>query len=141
MPARAASPVPLSPLAVRGRQVFEHYSCQTCHGAGGLHGTAAAPGLAGTASILSAATLENLLRQLPQRRPPADRHRQRKLMINHIGILVHAVSSRLAPRRTQDSWIADAHPLFRQYRAVAVLCVCVHSSSFVLADFVLLFSK
>jgi len=52
----------MSPLAVRGQQVFEHFSCQTCHGVGGLNGTAAAPGLAGTASILPAATLENLLR-------------------------------------------------------------------------------
>lgn len=38
-----------------------HNSCQTCHGVGGLNGTAAAPGLAGTASILPAATLKNLL--------------------------------------------------------------------------------
>jgi ubiquinol-cytochrome c reductase cytochrome b subunit len=53
---------PLSELAVKGSKVFEHYSCQTCHGAGGLNGTVAAPGLAGTASILPAATLENLLR-------------------------------------------------------------------------------
>jgi mono/diheme cytochrome c family protein len=62
LPAHAAPAVPMSPLAVRGQQVFQHFSCQTCHGAGGLHGTAAAPGLAGTASILPAATLENLLR-------------------------------------------------------------------------------
>ncbi|MCU1312589.1 MAG: Cytochrome b/b6 domain protein [Acidobacteriaceae bacterium] len=61
-PLHAAVPTPLSPLALRGGQVFEHYSCQTCHGAGGLNGTAAAPGLAGTASILPASTLENLLR-------------------------------------------------------------------------------
>jgi hypothetical protein len=32
-----------------------------CHGVGGVQGTVAAPGLAGTASILPAATLENLL--------------------------------------------------------------------------------
>jgi mono/diheme cytochrome c family protein len=37
-------------------------SCQTCHGVGGVQGTVAAPGLAGTASILPASTLENLLR-------------------------------------------------------------------------------
>ncbi|MDQ2835173.1 MAG: cytochrome b N-terminal domain-containing protein [Acidobacteriota bacterium] len=53
---------PPSPLAVHGGQVFQHFSCETCHGAGGLHGTAAAPGLAGTASMLPAATLNNLLR-------------------------------------------------------------------------------
>jgi mono/diheme cytochrome c family protein len=35
--------------------------CETCHGVGGLHGTVAAPGLAGTASILPASVLENLL--------------------------------------------------------------------------------
>ena len=53
---------PPSPLAIRGQQVFQHFSCETCHGAGGLRGTAAAPGLAGTASMLPAATLNNLLR-------------------------------------------------------------------------------
>ncbi|MDQ2833685.1 MAG: cytochrome b N-terminal domain-containing protein [Acidobacteriota bacterium] len=53
---------PPSPLAVHGGQVFQHFSCETCHGAGGLRGTAAAPGLAGTASMLPAATLHNLLR-------------------------------------------------------------------------------
>jgi hypothetical protein len=73
--------------------------------------------------------LENLLRQLPQRRPPAAGHRARKLTINHIGILVHALSSRLAPRRMQDAWIADAEPLVRQYRAVAVLSVAAFSGT------------
>ncbi len=52
----------LSPLALSGQKVFQHYSCETCHGVGGLNGTAAAPGLAGTASALSASALENLLR-------------------------------------------------------------------------------
>ena len=63
-PARQIAPAiaPPSPLAVHGGQVFQHFSCETCHGAGGLHGTAAAPGLAGTASMLPAATLNNLLR-------------------------------------------------------------------------------
>mgnify|MGYP001795294200 CR=1 FL=1 len=54
--------VALSPLDLQGQQVFQRYSCETCHGAGGLHGTAAAPGLAGTASLLSASALEHLLR-------------------------------------------------------------------------------
>ena len=58
----ATAVIPPSPLAIHGGQVFQHYSCETCHGAGGLHGTAAAPGLAGTASLLPAATLNNLLR-------------------------------------------------------------------------------
>ena len=61
-PAEVANPLPLSPLALRGKQVFQHNSCESCHGVGGLQGTVAAPGLAGTASILPASTLENLLR-------------------------------------------------------------------------------
>lgn len=59
---RATLVTPPSPLAIAGGKVFEHYSCQTCHGGGGLNGTAAAPGLAGTASGLPIATLHNLLR-------------------------------------------------------------------------------
>jgi ubiquinol-cytochrome c reductase cytochrome b subunit len=60
-----AAPVPappLSPLAQRGQQIFQRMSCASCHGVGGLHGTAAAPPLAGTASLLPAEVLENLLR-------------------------------------------------------------------------------
>ena len=60
-PSIAAVAVPLNPLAIRGQQVYVHNSCQTCHGVGGLSGTVAAPGLAGTASILPPATLKNLL--------------------------------------------------------------------------------
>jgi mono/diheme cytochrome c family protein len=52
----------LSPEALIGQKLFVHYSCESCHGIGGLHGTVAAPGLAGTASILPASVLENLLR-------------------------------------------------------------------------------
>jgi ubiquinol-cytochrome c reductase cytochrome c subunit len=54
--------VPLSAEAVRGRAVFQSHSCETCHGTEGLHGTVAAPGLAGFASILPAPVLEDLLR-------------------------------------------------------------------------------
>ncbi len=61
-PPVAAVIVPLSPLAIRGQTVFQHNSCETCHGSGGLHGTVAAPGLAGTASILPASVLVDLLR-------------------------------------------------------------------------------
>lgn len=58
----ASAPPPPSPLAIAGQRVFERYSCESCHGAGGLRGTVAAPGLAGTASMLPAATIEHLLR-------------------------------------------------------------------------------
>lgn len=57
-----AAPKPLSPLALRGQKIFQHTRCETCHGVGGLTGTAAAPALAGTASILPESVLENLLR-------------------------------------------------------------------------------
>ncbi len=58
---------PLSPEALRGKEIFQHNRCETCHGVGGMQGTVAAPGLAGTASILSAATLEDLLRHHSKR--------------------------------------------------------------------------
>lgn len=60
--AKTAAPVTLSPLALRGQKVFQNNRCETCHGVGGLQGTAAAPALAGTASILPASVLEDLLR-------------------------------------------------------------------------------
>ncbi len=53
---------PLSPDAVAGKRIFQRMTCESCHGVGGLHGTVAAPGLAGTASILPTSTLEALLR-------------------------------------------------------------------------------
>jgi ubiquinol-cytochrome c reductase cytochrome b subunit len=61
-PAQQAAGVPLSPLALRGQQLFQRNSCESCHGVGGLTGTVAAPPLAGTASILPASVLEDLLR-------------------------------------------------------------------------------
>jgi mono/diheme cytochrome c family protein len=61
-PAQQAAAVPLSPLALRGQKVFQRNSCESCHGVGGLTGTVAAPALAGTASILPASVLEDLLR-------------------------------------------------------------------------------
>jgi ubiquinol-cytochrome c reductase cytochrome b subunit len=61
-PAQRAAAVPLSPLALRGQKVFQRNSCESCHGVGGLTGTVAAPALAGTASILPASVLEDLLR-------------------------------------------------------------------------------
>jgi mono/diheme cytochrome c family protein len=61
-PAQQAAAVPRSPLALRGQKVFERNSCESCHGVGGLTGTVAAPPLAGTASVLPASVLEDLLR-------------------------------------------------------------------------------
>ncbi len=60
--APAAAPRPLSALELRGQQIFQRNRCETCHGVGGLTGTVAAPPLAGTASLLPAGVLENLLR-------------------------------------------------------------------------------
>jgi mono/diheme cytochrome c family protein len=59
---RGESHVPLDQLAMRGKIVFQRNACGTCHGVDGLHGTVAAPGLAGTASLLPESALENLLR-------------------------------------------------------------------------------
>ncbi len=58
---------PLSPEVLRGKEIFQHNRCETCHGVGGMQGTVAAPGLAGTASVLPAATLEDLLRHHSKR--------------------------------------------------------------------------
>jgi ubiquinol-cytochrome c reductase cytochrome b subunit len=62
--ASAAAPVlvPMSVEELAGQKVFQRNACETCHGEGGRRGTVAAPGLAGTASILPASVLENLLR-------------------------------------------------------------------------------
>ncbi|MGA8044466.1 MAG: cytochrome b N-terminal domain-containing protein [Terracidiphilus sp.] len=65
--APAAAPVPLTPLEQQGHQIFQRMTCETCHGVGGLHGTVAAPPLAGTASLLPADVLENLLRHHSKR--------------------------------------------------------------------------
>jgi mono/diheme cytochrome c family protein len=62
--AEAAKPVkavPLSAEGVRGKALFEHNRCESCHGVDGLNGTVAAPGLAGMASMLPASVLDNLL--------------------------------------------------------------------------------
>jgi mono/diheme cytochrome c family protein len=65
-PATAPRPVwkasALPALAQQGRRIFQLNRCETCHGVDGLHGTVAAPPLAGTASLLPADTLESLLR-------------------------------------------------------------------------------
>jgi mono/diheme cytochrome c family protein len=59
---QAINAPPLSPEALRGKEVFHRYACESCHGVDGLRGTVAAPGLGGTASVLPAPMLENLLR-------------------------------------------------------------------------------
>jgi mono/diheme cytochrome c family protein len=63
----AAVPAQLSPLELQGQKIFQSMTCETCHGVGGLHGTVAAPPLAGTASLLPADVLENLLRHHTRR--------------------------------------------------------------------------
>ena len=65
--APAAAPAQLSPLELRGQKIFQSMTCETCHGVGGLHGTVAAPPLAGTASLLPPDVLENLLRHHSRR--------------------------------------------------------------------------
>jgi mono/diheme cytochrome c family protein len=60
--AQQAAAVSLSPLALSGQKIFQRNSCESCHGVDGLTGTVAAPALAGTASILPASVLEDLLR-------------------------------------------------------------------------------
>ncbi len=52
----------LSPAAQQGRKIFQRNRCETCHGVDGLEGTVAAPALAGTASLLPADSLEDILR-------------------------------------------------------------------------------
>jgi ubiquinol-cytochrome c reductase cytochrome b subunit len=59
---REFSKIALNPLVYRGQIIFQRNGCGSCHGEEGLHGTVAAPGLAGTASLLPAQVLENLLR-------------------------------------------------------------------------------
>jgi ubiquinol-cytochrome c reductase cytochrome b subunit len=61
-PPREVKETPLSPLAARGKRIFQRSACETCHGVGGMNGTVAAPGLAGTASLLPESTIEALLR-------------------------------------------------------------------------------
>jgi hypothetical protein len=73
--------------------------------------------------------LENLLRQAPQRPPSADGRQPRDQMINDIGILVQAVSGRLAPHRAHDAWIEEAPRLVQQYRGIAVLSVAAFSAT------------
>lgn len=63
----AAAAATLSPLAQQGQEIFQRMTCETCHGVGGLHGTVAAPPLAGTASLLPPDVLENLLRHHTKR--------------------------------------------------------------------------
>ena len=65
--AQSSIPAPLSPLAQQGQKIFQRLTCETCHGVGGLHGTVAAPPLAGTASLLPANVLEDLLRHHTKR--------------------------------------------------------------------------
>ncbi|WP_369574507.1 hypothetical protein [Acidithiobacillus sp. IBUN Pt1247-S3] len=71
--------------------------------------------------------LENLLRQIP-RVPHMDRNNPREMIVDRIGILVHALGNRLNPRRAQDTWIMEAAPAMRQYRVVSALSVAAFTS-------------
>ena len=74
--------------------------------------------------------LENLLRQLPQRRSPAAGKSARKLTINHIGISRACTEQPVLHRvGHKKRGFTDAEPLVRQYRAVAVLSVAAFSTS------------
>lgn len=53
---------PQNPLVERGRALFRRNGCAGCHGTEGAKGTIAAPGLAGTASLLPEPVLQKLLR-------------------------------------------------------------------------------
>ena len=61
-PAPEAAESALNPLAAHGKRIFQRNACESCHGVGGLNGTVAAPGLAGTASLLPEPAIETLLR-------------------------------------------------------------------------------
>jgi len=71
--------------------------------------------------------METLFPQAPQPLTCAEDRRQNRFVVNRIGILISSLSTRLAPRRSQDAWIADAKPLARQYRAISVLSVMAFS--------------
>jgi ubiquinol-cytochrome c reductase cytochrome b subunit len=61
-PVREVAEAPLSPLAARGKRIFQRGACENCHGVDGMNGTIAAPALAGTASLLPETAIEALLR-------------------------------------------------------------------------------
>lgn len=46
----------------------------------------------------------------------------RKYMINHVFILAEVLSRKLTLRPGYEAWIGSVNPVFRQYRATAVLC-------------------
>jgi quinol-cytochrome oxidoreductase complex cytochrome b subunit/mono/diheme cytochrome c family protein len=54
------APAPLNELQTKGKQIFKAHRCADCHGAGGLKGTAAAPGLVGAS--FPPEVLTNMLR-------------------------------------------------------------------------------
>ncbi len=54
--------ISFDPVVTRGKRIFEQHRCESCHGVDGMNGTVAAPGLAGTASLLPESDIEALLR-------------------------------------------------------------------------------
>jgi mono/diheme cytochrome c family protein len=55
------APHKLTPLELAGRRIYFKQRCSTCHGDGSMQGTAAAPSLTATASLLPPSMLEKLL--------------------------------------------------------------------------------
>jgi mono/diheme cytochrome c family protein len=60
-PARHAPPPKLTAEEQKGREIYFQARCSTCHGDGGMEGTAAAPSLTATASELPPDMIQHLL--------------------------------------------------------------------------------
>ena len=60
-PTHPAPPHKLTAEETAGKQIYFNYRCSTCHGSGGMEGTAAAPSLTATASELPPDMLKKLL--------------------------------------------------------------------------------
>ncbi len=60
-PARHAPPPKLTAEEQKGREIYFQARCSTCHGGGGMEGTAAAPSLTATASELPPDMIQHLL--------------------------------------------------------------------------------
>ena len=73
--------------------------------------------------------LERLFRETPRYVTEGGNSQERKLMIDHIGILIYELSRRLSPRQSPIDWVEGANPFSRQYRASSILSVVAFSSA------------